>query len=330
MADYLSSLIAKNQTSDDSIQPRPLFRFEPTPEMAGTPGVHKLEQVEEQPRIPPPVVQRETLASPSLPPERETAPPQTTIPAIPAPAQMLAPSEQRIPMPSRPTPVAESPPIQPYRGRLDSPSNISISDQTPSAEIKEKIPPTSDEAPVPPTQRVTPETPPARQETSRKTSLPPHQEHVKPSLLARRQPPASEPHRDREIIVEKTLVPAPHSKVEHPKIVSSPIIVEDSQPQTMVPSPTILPPAQSDPEAVSKPPPKSNLPPDLTPFIPPLPDLNYQYQLSEPTPIVNVTIGRIEVRAASAPRAPVRKTSPAAAVMSLDEYLRSRTNGDGR
>ena len=50
---------------------------------------------------------------------------------------------------------------------------------------------------------------------------------------------------------------------------------------------------------------------------------------SESAPTINVTIGRVEVRATHAPQAPPRRTENAAPRMSLDEYLRRR-NGEVR
>ena len=44
---------------------------------------------------------------------------------------------------------------------------------------------------------------------------------------------------------------------------------------------------------------------------------------------IQVTIGRIEVRATPSPAAPIKRASPAASTMSLEEYLRSRS-GDRR
>lgn len=49
---------------------------------------------------------------------------------------------------------------------------------------------------------------------------------------------------------------------------------------------------------------------------------------SEPAPVINVTIGRIEVRATT-PTTPPRKQPSAKPLMSLDEYLRRRTRGGG-
>ncbi len=45
--------------------------------------------------------------------------------------------------------------------------------------------------------------------------------------------------------------------------------------------------------------------------------------------VINVTIGRVEVRASQAPAAPVRKQSSAATTMSLDDYLQKRNGGRG-
>jgi hypothetical protein len=47
-------------------------------------------------------------------------------------------------------------------------------------------------------------------------------------------------------------------------------------------------------------------------------------------PTINVTIGRIEVRATPPPRAPAPAPRPPAPVMSLDEYLRQRAGGNRR
>jgi hypothetical protein len=49
---------------------------------------------------------------------------------------------------------------------------------------------------------------------------------------------------------------------------------------------------------------------------------------SEPAPVINVTIGRIEVRA-STPTTPPRKQPSAKPLMSLDEYLQRRMRGGG-
>ena len=50
----------------------------------------------------------------------------------------------------------------------------------------------------------------------------------------------------------------------------------------------------------------------------------------EPAPTIQVTIGRIEVRATPPPAPPPQRQRSASPVMSLDEYLRQRARGGGR
>ena len=45
--------------------------------------------------------------------------------------------------------------------------------------------------------------------------------------------------------------------------------------------------------------------------------------------VINVTIGRVEVRATPTPATPVRKQPSVATTMSLDDYLRKRNGGRG-
>ena len=51
---------------------------------------------------------------------------------------------------------------------------------------------------------------------------------------------------------------------------------------------------------------------------------------SAPPPTIEVTIGRIEVRAAPAPARAASTSTPTASVMTLEQYLRSRSDGAGR
>jgi hypothetical protein len=47
-------------------------------------------------------------------------------------------------------------------------------------------------------------------------------------------------------------------------------------------------------------------------------------------PVIHVTIGRIEVKAMPAPKAPSRERSAAPATTGLDDYLRQRARGETR
>jgi hypothetical protein len=55
-----------------------------------------------------------------------------------------------------------------------------------------------------------------------------------------------------------------------------------------------------------------------------------QKPISQPEPVINVTIGRIEVRATPASAPQPQKTRSAPPMMTLDEYLRQRSHGDRR
>jgi len=49
-----------------------------------------------------------------------------------------------------------------------------------------------------------------------------------------------------------------------------------------------------------------------------------------PAPTIHVSIGRIEVRATPASKAPVRETAAARPAVDLETYLRQRSKGEGR
>jgi hypothetical protein len=46
--------------------------------------------------------------------------------------------------------------------------------------------------------------------------------------------------------------------------------------------------------------------------------------------VIHVSIGRIEVRATQAPKAPVRERPAARPAVDLEDYLRQRSKGEGR
>ncbi len=65
----------------------------------------------------------------------------------------------------------------------------------------------------------------------------------------------------------------------------------------------------------------------------PVPEPEHPHQIPEQSPVVRVSIGRVEVHSAAPPSAPVRPASPRRvttspkAVRSLDDYLRGRNEG---
>jgi hypothetical protein len=68
----------------------------------------------------------------------------------------------------------------------------------------------------------------------------------------------------------------------------------------------------------------------IQPLSAPLPVLSVPNPEPPPTPTVNVTIGRIEIRAVPPPATPPRKPASQPKLMSLDDYLKARSNGGQR
>ena len=62
----------------------------------------------------------------------------------------------------------------------------------------------------------------------------------------------------------------------------------------------------------------------LEPALPAVPEAPVQSPAATPEPVINVTIGRVEIRAAAVAPAPERKPRPEPPVLSLDDYLRRR------
>lgn len=73
------------------------------------------------------------------------------------------------------------------------------------------------------------------------------------------------------------------------------------------------------------------LTPSIVPIAPIIPSLaGPERPVSQPEPVINVTIGRIEVRAVPASAQPAHKPRSMPPMMMLDEYLRKRAEGERR
>lgn len=94
-------------------------------------------------------------------------------------------------------------------------------------------------------------------------------------------------------------------------------------------------PRQREVEATSAKPIQPTAPPALLPVMrPPLPVVRSMRSMpvvgrepAPPAPTIQVTIGRIEVRATPPTAAPARAARPATPKLSLEDYLRSRSGG---
>jgi hypothetical protein len=294
MADYLNNLIAKNLSLQENLQPRLPSRFEPPAETLAVADIGD---------IAPPVEKPDAPASPLTAPDElrsQTRPSPQTTPTAP-----VLPLEQRLaaPKPIEPDPA---PAPEPYRGRLDAPK---------------MNPPGPDSSPVKPGQS---EKQPV---TTIIQSVKEVKDVIGPSApVTTEVVPANEPVRSyhssdlgaeqvREVVIEQrsehVLVPNTIKTAEQEPSPEKPKPATQSRPVVPAPTPAPTPPSQ-----------------DLRPVVPPLPDLAPRSAPPEPSPTINVSIGRVEVRATAPPANPARKPTPAPQIMSLDEYLQSRSNGE--
>ena len=297
MADYLSDLVAKNQSPQENIQPRLHSRFEPPSEAYAAPLISEdprpLEQQVEHVAQP---AAREARHSPNSPSQEPPAP-ATADPFEQKPAPRMAPE-----------PIAHPPLEQPYRGRLDRPASVPpVGESTPGepaqvvAQTQPAILQPLTEAievvgsGVPETTKVVPTNDPAR--SNHFSDL--GSEQVREVVVER--------HTER-ILLPTTIKPAAQEPASQSTPIPFPLSPES--PSLPTASPTPIPPTQ-----------------ELHPVTLPLPDLAPRSAPSQPNQTINVSIGRIEVRATPSPAAPPRKPAPAPRVMSLDEYLQSRSNG---
>ncbi len=162
------------------------------------------------------------------------------------------------------------------------------------------VPAAAESAPAPlAAQPLTPQRPPA----------PPSGEEARPSRPPAAPGPAENP------------APAP------PRVQPAQTIVQQSERQTSLPAAT-APPAEKTTRlepALSAPPANG-----LQPALSPPPPTSAQPPAAGPEPVINVTIGRVEIRAVAAPPPPQRTPRTEPAVMSLEDYLRRRREKGGR
>lgn len=126
----------------------------------------------------------------------------------------------------------------------------------------------------------------------------------------------------RAVVGERRLTPGP---VLERTVIERVALRDEGQPTTSHPEPVLIRETSPSRQAsvVAR--------PQVTPYIEPAtPVLAGPTAKSDPTPAIQVTIGRIEVRATPPPAPATRKERPKPPVMSLDEYLRQRAGGDRR
>lgn len=302
MGDYLSNLVARSFDLGDVVQPRPVSLFEPTP----VPGMPTLEEpgnpetgeepVLESPRDETPKQAQHATEQNSLLPRfigsEENEAQEKRDPPEPMPNQMERSSFTReLPAP-RIAPLS-TPQSKPVANQQHDQSNA----QPPRTTLVTS--PMSD----------SPSSEPVIREVLSKRESSPVLEPMFPPPIA---PAMEEPH--TEIVMgspEFEIVPPKTGREERSdtKPVSSSTETSLNQPSTMLIA--VQPQITAFEES-----PKQR---QFMPVEPP-----------EAAPTIHVTIGRVEVRATPPPSPPQKEKRSRAPVMSLDEYLRQRSQGSGR
>ena len=291
MKDFLSQLVARSTAPALAVRPRLPSRFEAASETAG-------------------ITAFPSESTPSAPSEPTASPARTSRtsphngnrqPAPPTPAE----PEASI---ASPSPQTAPPPLQ---NHALSRSSASATIQPASAEVHSS----KQEAPSSPSPSPAHKTPIANARPNSATTPPPKTPLFQPSLDSDIQPPKS---------------PRPDSVSEG---ASQTAAVSVAKPQPVSPTPlaSATPPAaasslRSQSQISNL---KSQIPrPIARPAIAtrPTPSMPQTAPATPAPPVVQITIGRVELRAIVTPASP-RALPPPAPKLGLDEYLRQRTGG---
>lgn len=309
MNNFFSNLISRSQTTDLQVMPRPIARFEPVGVSAALPFDAEIQQHERTAST------QNGQSEAFVPPD---APPSTT-------------------------PRAEAMPIETRRAappRHDEP--VRHDDNARSADVAL---PTESQALLP---RILPQSVPDLSQTAERITLPatPSTAHA----LHQSQQPGDEAHEARQAIQRTQIAPIIHERAQ---VIIEQHVIEQRSAASRAPQQAILLPEQ--PQLLDGTPrhaeqrsatperpsdqhrpvmaPRSRQEPraalTIQPKIEPLvgrASPTAQRDTSVPAPIIQVTIGRIEVRATPPSSQPSRQRTQAA-IMSLDEYLRQRSQG---
>lgn len=311
MSDFLSNLVARSLSSEHAIRPYVASLFEPTRGPGPTVPVDLEPEIEAttagEPMAGSPDVASTTVASR----KRTLAAPGPVLP-LDAPPESVEPAvvpRSRSPAPLIPQPSDESaeggpvgPPVSPPVGAPE------LAEATP-ATTETLRPPAADQPSPWPTREA--EGSPSQRETQRA---------ARPTLAPL----------VREVVVERRLETSRSAVSPELPAVGTPVPARISQERPDDVS--RAGPTRSAVESLSGPEPA---PVVVRPLVRPVPEGEVTAQpgatpdIESSAPTIQVTIGRVEVRAVSEPP-PQQKERPRPPVMSLDEYLRLRANGGER
>lgn len=312
MSNYLNHLVARSLNVTETVQPRLPSLFEPQPGFAGlnTAPDLTLEQLAFTVRSDETEVEAQ---SQSRMPERR---------GVEQPLELRSPPPNAQPSPT----VSQPPPVshffeQTRLASLDRESSPSSPPPLPQPSIG------SEELQFHPLSRSHPST------TGDQTEATPLRGATEPGGL-----PVIEPTVVQQVVVERVVEPlAAITPRELPSIQTThPTELPKRVPQSSsthlvapnIPSSVETPETPTQSQALRPPTPGVIVQPQVTSSIHPVAIGSAEpVEPSRPAPTIQVTIGRIEVRATPPPASTQPKPRPASPVMSLDEYLRQRGGG---
>jgi hypothetical protein len=250
-------------------------------------------------------------------------------------------------------PPVKKRPVRSSRAGSPEPADAdSVSVQTPvrrSTPLSEEMPEMRPLAPVPSRHELLPSSalePPPRVQPVAPPPRPAARELEGPAIASAHAAPKSEPvivpvtsEQDSSVrrkppALEPALYPAPanpHSPVRPPSHVAEQSVVVQPAPVSVTISPTTLPiePIQPSVRAPFVPPPSLE-PATPRTSIPAISTPPHVQTNPQPDPVIQISIGRIEVRATPASGPATTRQKAATPVMSLDQYLRQRSRGGRR
>lgn len=320
MSDYLSALVKKNLSPQENLRPRPRLRFEPPARDSLGLDLTETEQAESSPRLDPFSASTNDSSSYQFDPtsKLESQQPASDMDLTSLHKGSLV-SNQAFSGAQKDEPQLDSFLDRVYRGRMDPPSQVRTGDPS---QPQENDPATQ---PATANRQVFFASDP---EPAVGTLLPHDRPMPAAPVIAAQQAGTPDSSLDsspviREIRIERT--------VEHSLAPVIQAVPEAKRPRDYTPDSTRPLPTPAPKPPIRKPgQPELTSSTSLQPVPAPFPDLRVQNPAPAPAPTVNVTIGRIEIRAVPSAITPPRRPAPQPKLMSLDDYLQSRNNGGRR
>lgn len=294
MSDFLSNLAARGRSEADVVQPRPVSLFAPSPLLAGWSSVERGDELETTEYRPAPAATKQpaSLASQMAAPIMLAASADLVQPAVssqqPSQAESAPPGPAVVPttMPAHPQQVMH-PPLQPPQPAL--PERVVIERIVSASLPVLPPPPPAPQAPVLalPAERMVIEQVPAP--ASPIGAVP----KVQPTPSANPSPLI------REVMIERVIAETPSmDSLDERPVISAPL-TRPAAPTQVLAQPSVVPAQQRQQELPAPPPPAQT---------------------------IQVTIGRIEIRATQ-PASQTRSTRTTSPALSLEDYLKSRSGG---